>query len=305
MIAVAVVSHNTRQLLMECIASVVESTRDMDARIVLVDNASQDGSVDAVTRTWPHVLVIANDVNLGFGRACNQAIEATTCPFILLLNGDTRVSPDAIQAMQNCMNRLSRCGAAGCEIVDVKGNRVVNTRNFLNPFNQSLELLGLGRTGFPGRLRRTYIPRTDASGCECRVDWIDGACLMLRREALDTIGLFDERFFMYSEDEDLCFRLKKAGWSICFSANGSVVHHGGASSARYRSEMLRQFYLSQMLFLAKHQGQRALRQYAAAMKLVLRAKILARTRAAPEAIERLEALNATIAQLREGTANTG
>lgn len=287
MIAAAVVSHNTRELLLECVASLVEATHTIQANIVVVDNASSDGSAEAVSDAYPKITLIANDVNLGFGRACNQAIGHTTSPFVLVLNSDTRVNAEAIAAMGRCMESNPRCGAAACAIVNTAGARVPNTRNFLSPFNQAFELVGLTRRAGPTFLRRTRQPRNDVSGCDCSVDWIEGACLMLRRTALDEVGLFDERFFMYSEDEDLCFRLKQAGWSVCFCGEAAVIHYGGASSALYRSEMLREFYVSQMRFLAKHRGQGAARCYAAAMKLALGAKRISRR---GEALERLAAL---------------
>src|SRR6185503_19865087 len=107
---------------------------------------------------------------------------------------------------------------------------------------------------------------------DCSVDWIDGACLMLRRKALDQVGLFDEQFFMYSEDEDLCFRLRKHGWIVCFCDSGTVIHHGAASSEQNRSELLRHFHLSQLLFLSKHRGAGSAFVYSVMMGIVLTLK---------------------------------
>ena len=142
-----------------------------------------------------------------------------------------------------------------------------NTRNFLTPVNQALETAGIKLRS--RRLRRTYKPDLDGSLVDCSVDWIDGACLMLRRAALDEIGLFDEQFFMYSEDEDLCYRLGKRAWLVCYCGGGTVVHHGAASSKQNKVEMLRQFYLSQMLFLSKHRSPGSSFFYVTAMRLVL------------------------------------
>jgi GT2 family glycosyltransferase len=275
-VAVVVISHNTKDLLLECLASVFESASGNDIEIVVVDNASRDGSYEAVCRDYPQVIAVRNEVNRGFGAACNQAITSTTTPFILLLNSDARLTGEGFASLLNCMRANDRCGAAGCLMFSAEGAPVVNTRNFLTALNQPLEQSGLtGRIGLRS-LRRTHRPTHGERRVDCSVDWIDGACLMLRRAALEQAGLFDERFFMYSEDEDLCFRLRKHGWSICHSANGSVVHHGGASSAQNRVEMLRQFYSSQMLFLLKHRGRASVALYAVAMKTILFFKRLSR-----------------------------
>jgi GT2 family glycosyltransferase len=118
-------------------------------------------------------------------------------------------------------------------------------------------------------LRRSHRPTPDQNELDCAVDWIDGACLMIRRAALDEVGLFDEQFFIYSEDEDLCFRLRKHGWTICYSAKGIARHHGAASTSQNRFDMLRHFYSSQMLFLSKHRGHASAFLYSIAMKTVL------------------------------------
>jgi GT2 family glycosyltransferase len=268
-VAVVVVSYNTKDLLISCLASVVESTPAADTEIIVVDNASHDGSLAAVHQAYPHVVTIANPENMGFGVACNQAIKASTAPLILLLNSDATVTPEAFEALWGAMSANAHCGAAGCRIVDSAGRETINTRNFLTAINQALEQLGMvGWTGWK-YLRRNHHPRMDQKQLDCTVDWIDGACLMLRRTALDQAGLFDEAFFMYSEDEDLCFRLKNHGWTICYSASAFATHHGAASTSQDGFEMLRQFYWSQIFFLTKHRGRLSARLYAVAMKIVL------------------------------------
>jgi len=266
-VAFVVVSYNTRDLLLDCLASVLESTQGRSIELVIVDNASEDGSYEAVREAYPHARLIQNSTNLGFGAACNQGIRATSSKFILLLNSDARLTSQAFQALCDCLEQNERCGAAGCRLIDAAGAEVINTRNFLTPLNQAFELAGI-KLG-SGWLRRARRPIVDRNLVDCSVDWIDGACLMLRRAALDEAGLFDERFFMYSEDEDLCFRLRKRGWLVCFCGAGTAVHHGAASSQHNRVDMLRHFYLSQMLFLSKHRSRRSTFFYAVLMKTVL------------------------------------
>jgi GT2 family glycosyltransferase len=281
---------------MQCLASVFESIGSQVVETVVVDNASTDGSLEAVRRAFPGVLTVSNPSNRGFGAACNQAMRMTTHPLILLLNSDARLTRAGLQALCNCMEQNSRCGAAGCRQVDLEGKEIVNTWNFLTPFNQVFEHLGIA-SGLSRRFgRRSYRPKLNGGLIDCSVDWIDGSCLMLQRAALQEVGFFDEQFFMYSEDEDLCFRLRKGGWHVCYSGAGVTFHHGGASSTQFRMEMLVHFYRSQMSLLLKHRGRAAVHLYRVLMKMVLFLKSQlprgnSKTTRGTEALERLSALN--------------
>jgi N-acetylglucosaminyl-diphospho-decaprenol L-rhamnosyltransferase len=287
--AVVVVSYNTRELLLSCLASVVsaaEAARASAVSIVVVDNASSDDSLEAVrqahcpggapTAGSLRVATIANPTNRGFAAACNQAIRATTEPFVLLLNSDAALGSEALVALWRCMESRPRCAAAGCIVRRPDGTTQTTTRHFLTPVNQAAELLFGPTEVLAGRLARTVLPHPGDDSVDDRIDWIDGACLLLRRAALDAVGLLDERFFMYGEDEDLAYRLRRGGWSVCFTAAGAVTHVGGASAARERDVMLRQFYLSQLLLLVKHYGRNAARRFALAMRFALWAKRVAR-----------------------------
>src|SRR5215813_2377705 len=266
---VVVVSYNTRDLLLECLASVFESAHSRSVQVVVVDNASQDGSREAVRRGFPQAIVKSNPTNAGFGAACNQAIRITDSPFILLLNSDARLTPQAFDALCECLENNARCGAAGCRLINADGVEETITRNFLTPLNQVLELGGV-QVG--AALRRTRLPNADIGRPDCTVDWTSGACLLLRRTAIEEAGLFDEQFFMYSEDEDLCFRLRKLGWLVCYCSDGTAVHQGAASSSLNKDDALRQFYRSQILFLAKHRGRGSAVLFAVLMKFVLSMK---------------------------------
>jgi GT2 family glycosyltransferase len=273
-VTVAVVSYNTRALLLDCLRSIAESASGRDPDIIVVDNNSSDGSDDAVRRFFPQAALIRNPQNSGFGRACNQAIAGTSSPYILLLNSDASLNREALDALCDCMRNDPRCGAAGCRVMDSSGVPVINTRHFLNPINQALELLGIRISSRV--LGRSQAPRLDRNNQDCSIDWIDGACLMLRRTSIEDVGLFDERFFMYSEDEDLCFRLKQRGWSICFTARGSVRHSGGGSAAQNRLESLVSYYSSQIEFLRTNRSSFSAKLYVWIMRCVLRVKRLFR-----------------------------
>jgi GT2 family glycosyltransferase len=268
---VVVVSYNTKDLLLECLTSVFESTQSRNVRVVVVDNASQDGSLQDVRRLFPQTKAISNTTNIGFGAACNQAIRITDSPFILLLNSDARLTSQAFEALCDCLEHNARCGAAGCRLIDAEGIEETSTRNFLTPSNQALELAGIK---FGSAVQRTSRPAIERGGADCSVDWIAGACLMLRRVAIEEAGLFDEAFFMYSEDEDLCFRLRKTGWSVCYCGQATAIHHRAGSSRLNKDEALRQFYESQILFLSKHRGRGSTVLFAWMMKTVLVMKSL-------------------------------
>jgi GT2 family glycosyltransferase len=263
---VVVVSYNTKDLLLDCLASVFESAQSRNVRAVVVDNASQDGSMEAVRRIYPQANAINNTTNVGFAAACNQAIRITDSPFILLLNSDARLTSQAFDALCDCLENNARCGAAGCRLIDTQGAEETSARNFLTPLNQALELAGIT---VGSALRRTTRPNVDGAGPDCSVDWIVGACLMLRRAAIEEVGLFDEGFFMYSEDEDLCFRLRKMGWQVCYCGDVTAIHHRGASSRLIKDEALRQFYKSQIRFLSKHRGRLSATLFMAMMRIVL------------------------------------
>jgi len=268
---VVVVSYNTKDLLLECLASVFESAESRHVRVVVVDNASQDGSPEAVRQSFPQAIVIGNATNAGFGAACNQAVRISDSPFILLLNSDARLTPEAFEALCDCLKNNTRCAAAGCRLINGEGVEEIVTRNFLTPLNQVLEIANVG---VGSDLRRTRRPNADIGRPDCTVDWITGACMMLRRKALEEAGLFDEQFFMYSEDEDLCFRFRKLKWLVCYCNEANVVHHGAASSSLDKDEALRQFYRSQILFLSKHRGRGSAVLFAMLMKFVLLMKRL-------------------------------
>jgi len=270
-ISVVVVSYNTKKLLLECIASVLENRHAIRIEIIVVDNASADGSVDALRQLFPELSIIENNSNRGFAAACNQGIRESTGEFVLLLNSDARIRAGALEALIECMSN-KRCGAAGCKVTSENGGESTVTMNFLTAFNQAIELSGIGKLMPWKAAQRTHLIDSPGETIDCSVDWIEASCLLVRRAALDETGLLDERFFMYSEDEDLCFRLRANGWQVCFTKSGSVVHIGGASSAGNEERMLVQFYLSQMRFLLKHRGTLSVEAYVLLSEAVLALK---------------------------------
>jgi len=233
-LAVVIVSYNCREALRECLRALPTGHE-----VVVVDNASADGSAALVRAEFPAVTLIANDTNRGFAAACNQGIRATTAPFILLLNPDTVVTATAWETLAAVLRAEPQVGACGPRILNPDGSPQISCRRFPTWWRMSLAELGLRR------FYHVAQPRAE-------VEQLMGACLLLRRAALEQIGLLDERFFLYFEEVDLCLRLHQAGWRVRFVPGAAIVHQGGQSSRHDRAAARAHRYRSLFEFYRKH-----------------------------------------------------
>ena len=237
-LSVIVVNWNVRDLLRECLASLAREMRlPRDSwEVIVVDNASGDGSVEMVRREFPDAVVLANGDNLGFGRANNQAFRMCRGRYVLLLNPDTVVKDHAIDRMMETMDGRPDVAALGCRLLNTDGTFQRWTGG--SPpglLNVTCHFLLLYRL-IPARLmpRPLYLetePRQDLE-----VGWVSGACMLLRREAVGD-AIFDERFFLYGEDVELCDRLARGGWKVVYTPRASIVHHEGKSLAGQTPEI--------------------------------------------------------------------
>jgi len=246
---VIVVSFNTREHVTRCLSSLLATPPRGLADLVLVDNASADGTVDAVRAAWPQVRVIALDRNVGFAAANNVGIRATGAPLVLLLNSDTVVAPGAIDAL---IDRLDVSGATaiGPRLVDASGRPEVSFGRALSPLSELIQRrrVRLARSGRPAARRTVdrWLSR------ERWVDWVSGACLLVRRDAAVAAGLLDERYFMYEEDVDFCAALRAQGGRILFTPDVTITHLGG-QSARTAVAATREHYdRSHLAYYEKH-----------------------------------------------------
>lgn len=254
-VTVVVVSWNTLELTLECLRSVFDHGADdgLTCDAVLVDNASGDRTVEAVEEAFPSVRIVALDSNVGFARAANRGIVASAGRFVLFLNSDAQLPPGAVARLVAHLDASPRAGAVGAALQGADGSSQFACGRFLTPWNQFAESAGLSRLVPFGGFRRSYdLTELDAEFVD--VDWCVGACLLVRRDALDEVGRFDVRFFMYSEDEDLCLRLRKAGWTVVHSPAVVVSHRGGASASRALDRMRKEARESQNAFARKHFG---------------------------------------------------
>ena len=266
-IAVVIVSYNTRDELRGCLASV---ERLRPAAVIVVDNASSDGSPAMVRAEFPSVKLLANADNPGYGAAANQAISECTSPYVLLLNADTRLADPTLELLADYLDRHPHVAIVGPRLTNHDGSLQPSCHAFPTAATVLLELTVLGRLGgsvlrLPG-VRRWY-PLAGPHDRAGQTDWVKGAALAIRREAFDRVGGFDRAFFLYFEETDLCRRLSAAGWETHFTPEATVVHAGEASTRQHRAEASYRLIESLRLYSQKHHS--AARRLALALTLQL------------------------------------
>lgn len=275
-ISVLIVSWNSCEYTLRAIAGVFAQRSKHVVEVIVVDNASQDGSADAIAARFPDVRLIRSPVNLGFGRANNLALESAQGRDVLLLNSDAFLDPGAIDALAGHLRTESHAACAAARLRYPDERPQPSCFRFPAPLPESLAALGVDRWLLPHYADGRYGMAAWRRSQPCKVDWAMGACMLIRRSALGEEPLFDSRFFMYSEETDLCLRLQRRGFSTWFVPAATAVHVWGGSSTIVDHLALRRFYESRALFLEKHYG----RSSAAAFRISLRAGSVLRVVAA-------------------------
>jgi len=252
-LSVVIVNFNTRDLLRDCLASLRPELAGVDAEVLVVDNASSDGSVAMLGQEFPEVTVLINPANAGFGRANNRALRLARGRDVLLLNPDTLVRRGAVRTLIDALHSLPGAVAVGPRVLRPDGRLdLACRRTFPSPGVSAARLLGLSRL-FPRsrRLARYNLTFEDPNQ-PGEIDAGTAAAMCLAREPVAAAGFFDEDFFMYGEDLDLCYRLKMRGGRIYYVPSATVVHLKGMASGRQATVMLREFHRSMWLFYKKH-----------------------------------------------------
>jgi len=249
-LSVVIISWNTREMLDACLASVY-ATRGLDMEVFVVDNASADGSGSMVHERYPRVHLIQNAENRGFAAANNQAIALAQGRYVLLLNSDTVVTPGAFGTLVEFMDAHPRAGAVGPYLANADGSLQPSCYRVLTPWREFWRLLFLERLL---RLATYPMQRWDRDHVR-EVEVLKGACLLLRAEALAQVGALDERYFVYTEEMDLCARLLCAGWHIYWEPKAQVVHFGEQSTKQVADAMYVQLYRSKVQFQRKMGGE--------------------------------------------------
>ena len=256
-VSIVVVSYNVSDLLCACIASIKKETT-CKYEIIVVDNASQDDSTKRLQAEHADVILIQNQSNIGFVRANNQAFQISNGRYVFMLNPDTLVLDKAIDKLVQFMDEHPEGGGGGPKILNPDMSLQPNCHHFPTIFMRLIEHAGLNRR-YPdvrlfGKEFMTYWTYNETK----EVDWITGCSLILRREALEKVGNLDENYFMYSEETDICYRLKKAGWKILFCPSASIIHYGGKSSTsqtvekQYFGAVIKHLYKSKYFFFKKN-----------------------------------------------------
>ena len=272
--AVIIVSFNSGACLARSLTSI--ATHAPGARVVVIDNASADGSTQHATLQDPRVELHVNQQNVGFARGVNQGLATVSTEYVLILNPDCYLMPGAVETLEGELARHPECTIAGPQILNDDGSVQGSARGdptlFTGLFGRSTLFTRL----FPrSRLARQNI-RTDTDlvrrGESFSVDWVSGACFMARRETLAAVGGFDERYFLYWEDADLCRRLRNAGHTMRYVPTATVVHSGGVSSRGARALATQAFHKSAYTYYATHVARSPIARAVAWVILTLRCR---------------------------------
>lgn len=280
-LAIILVSWNTRELLLACIEALPAALGDLRAEIWVVDNGSHDGSVAAVRARFPTVQVIANQGNLGFASANNQAMRASAGRYALLLNSDTLAEPGSIERLVRFADSRPRAGLVGGLLLNPDGSFQYSFADFPSLLSELLSASGLGERlifrSFP-----SYSPRRSQAIRQANV--IPGACMLARREAFRQVGLMDAGYFMYSEEPDWCLRMHRAGWEIWYMPEARIRHYGGQSTRQVKLAMVEALYRSKVRFFRKHYSRAYAASFCVALWAVLHLRWFIRTVVLREAI---------------------
>ena len=242
-LSVVIVSYNVRELLTACIYSVVKASEGIDAEVFVVDNKSADDTVEVISRDYPWIHLINNKENLGFSKANNIAIRQSEGEYVLLLNPDTVVAEGTLRGVVEFMDQHPEAGGAGVRMHNADGTLAPESRRAVpTPLVAARKMLG-----FTKRYYMSNLP-WDKPG---KIEVVSGAFMMLRRKAIDQVGLLDEDFFMYGEDIDLSYRLLKGGWQNWYLPL-DIIHYKGQSTQKSDFRYVHVFYQAMLIFFRKH-----------------------------------------------------
>lgn len=268
-ISVIIVSWNTRELLAKALHSLPCDNAEPELEIFVVDNGSQDGSVEMIRTLFPDATMIENEENLGFAAANNLALQCVHGEYILLMNSDAELLPGALEAMASLLSSVQTAGLVGARILNYDRSLQTSFVDFPNLWREFLILSGLGRRVFGSwypshKPKQNRLPRP--------VDYVSGACLLLRRSAYESVGGFDDTYFMYAEEVDLCYRIWQGGWQVWYQPEAEVLHVGGGSSRSIPTKSEADLYQSRVIYFMKHHGRMSAALLAGMIVLLTTAK---------------------------------
>jgi GT2 family glycosyltransferase len=248
-LSIIIVNWNTKEYLLPCVKSIFEKGEGISKEVIVVDNGSQDGSGSEIKNAFPFIHLIQNVKNLGFAKAANQGLQKASGRYVLLLNPDTQLKDGAIERLISFMDSHPDVGIAGAQLLNGNGSRQNSIAKFpsltTELLNKSL-LRRLFPKKFPGKEKDYPEP--------IEVDSVIGACMMVRREATEQAGLLDEDYYLFLEETDWCYRMKKAGWKIYHVSQAEIYHFQGKSAERDKKKAKVEYYRSRYHFFKKNRG---------------------------------------------------
>lgn len=266
-LSVVIVSWNTRELLLQCLVSVRAEQRrsELDLEIIVVDNASTDGSAEAVRAADSDVVVLAQSENLGFAAANNLGIEHARGNALLILNPDTELQPESLGRLWRTLVASEHIGLVSPVLLNTDGSFQTAGFQFPGLVQTFLDLYPLHPRLMGSQINGRY-DRGDGRS-PFRIDHPLGACMLVRREIVDTVGAFDPGYFVYSEEIDWCRRMSDAGWTILCAPSATVIHHGGQSTSQAPDRMQAQLHRSRARYFLLHENERFRRRLRSLMDL--------------------------------------
>ena len=252
-LSIIIVNYNVKEFLQNLLHSAEKASSRISKEIIVIDNASDDGSVDIIKQKFPTVKLIENKNNIGFGSANNQGLKIAQGKYILFINPDCIVSENTFDKMISFFNEHPDCGLAGCKILNSDGSlQLACRRSFPGPWTSFTKVTGLSNL-FPGsrifaRYNLTYLDENRTH----EVDAVSGSFMMIKRDAYEKVGGFDDQFFMYGEDLDLCYRVQKAGFKVYYVPDTQIIHYKGESTKRSNLDETKLFYDAMHKFVKKH-----------------------------------------------------
>jgi hypothetical protein len=248
-LSIIIVNWNTKDLLLQCLESVYQTIKRVEMEVFVVDNGSMDGSIAAAKGRFPEVKFIQNEINLGFARANNQALSLAKGRYLLLLNPDTQVKKGAMERLISFMDAHPEAGGAGAQLLNSDGSRQNSIANFpslaTELLNKSL-LRWFFPSVFPGKERNYPEP--------IEVDSVIGACMVVKRDAIEPVGLLDEGYFLFLEETDWCYRMRRTGWKIYHVPQAEIYHFQGKGVEMEKKKARVEYYRSLYRFFKKNRG---------------------------------------------------
>lgn len=248
-VSVVIVNWNTKRLLVQCLESVYREIKGAETEVFVVDNGSTDGSTDTVRKEFSEVILIENPENLGFAKANNQALRMMKGRYALLLNPDAQIKEGSLEVLKDFMNKHLEVAVAGAQLLHPDGSKQNSIANFPTLATELLNKSLLRRffpDRYPGKEKDYLVP--------LEVESVIGACMMVRREAIDQVGPLDEDYFLFFEETDWCYRMRKGGWKVYHVPQAEVVHYQGKSAEIDKKRAKVEYYRSRYLFFKKNRG---------------------------------------------------